>query len=106
MRSFFGKIVGKSLVRLVGGSFQGLCEFKGLLAKEPITEAMLFPFGEVLFIDGAGVEFGREESFDLGKLVEPRENGFALFVVLDAAVELVTDGVREAADFSIVSGGE
>jgi len=57
-------------------------------------------------VDGAGVEFGREESFDLGKLVEPRENGFALFVVLEAAVELVTDGVREAADFSIGSRGE
>jgi hypothetical protein len=77
-----------------------------LLAKEPITEAMLFPFGEVLFIDGAGVEFGREESFGPGKLVEPGKNGFGLLMTSEAGVELVTDGVREAADFSIGSRGE
>jgi len=57
-------------------------------------------------VDGAGVEFGREESFDLGKLVEPGKNGFGLLMTSKAGVELVADGVRGAADFAIGSGGE
>ena len=75
-------------------------ELGGVVLEEPIAEAALFPFGEVLFGDGAVVEVGGEDGFDFGEGVEPREEGFAILALFEALVELVLDGMRQTGDFS------
>jgi hypothetical protein len=42
-------------------------ELGGVVLEEPVAVAALFPFGEVLFGDGAAVEFGGEDGFDFGE---------------------------------------
>ena len=99
-REFFAEVFGK---RLRGGLriFEVVGEFKSLLANKPTAEAALFPFGEVLFVDGSGVEFGCEQGFDFEKIVKPRENGVGLLAVSEATVELITNGVWETGNFSV-----
>jgi hypothetical protein len=58
------------------------------------------PFGEVLAIDGMGIEFGGEKSFGFGEVVEPGEDGVGFLCTLEAAIELIADVVREPRDFS------
>jgi hypothetical protein len=40
------------------------------------------------------------DALDLGKLVEPVNEGDALVTVVETTVELVADGAREAGDFA------
>ena len=75
--------------------------FEGLLLGEPFPEAASSPLGEVLLVNGAGVELGSEEGFDLGKVVEPREDSFGLLIVAKAAVDFVAERVREAGNFAV-----
>src|SRR5712672_630148 len=63
-------------------------ELGGVVLEEPVAEAALFPFGEVLFGDGAAVEVGREDGFDFGEGVEPRKDGFVGLMVVETEVEL------------------
>src|ERR1051325_1105293 len=75
-------------------------EVESVLADLPIVEAAAFPFGQVLRTDGAGFEFLFKGGLDFGEGIEPMTDGFGPFVVLNAAVELLTDGMREASDFA------
>jgi hypothetical protein len=79
-------------------------EVGGVVLEEPVAEAALFPFGEVLFVDGAAVEFSGEDGFSFRQGVEPGEDGFVRLVVVKTEVELFADGVREASDFADTSG--
>jgi hypothetical protein len=93
-------------VRLVTSSATGIKELEelgGLILEKPVAEAAMFPFGEVLFGDGAVVEVGGEEGFDFGKGVEPRENRFLGLVIMETEVELFADGMRETRDFADTS---
>jgi hypothetical protein len=81
----------------------GQCE--GVAAGEPVRVAAVFPLGEVGGGDGLGGEIGGEDGADLREGVEPIEEGWAWFVVEEAAVELVADGEWEAGDFSGASHG-
>jgi len=78
-------------------------ELGGVVLEEPVAEAALFPFGEVLFGDGAAVEVGREDGFDFRKGVEPRKDGFVRLMVVETEVELFAEGVRETGDFADTS---
>lgn len=95
-------LFGGGGVRLVTSAATGdeLEELGGLVLEEPIAEAALFPFGEVLFGDGAVVEIDSEDGFDFGERVEPGEDRFGGEVVVEFEVELFADGVREASDFA------
>ena len=73
--------------------------------EQPVAVAALFPFGEVLFSDGAIVEVGSEDDFDFGERVEPGEDGFGGEAVVEFEVELLADGVRQATDFADMRSG-
>jgi hypothetical protein len=90
--------IGRGRPRYVGG--EKLEELGGVVLEEPVAVAALFPFGEVLFGDGAAVEFGGEDGFDFGERVEPGEDGFGGDTVVEFEVELFADGVGEAGDFA------
>jgi len=77
-----------------------LKEVGGVVLEEPVAEAALFPFGEVLFGDGAVVEVGGEDGFDFGERVEPGENGFGGEAIVEFEVELFAEVVREPTDFA------
>jgi len=102
---FIGEIGGEGGVGGVVFVFEVLDELEGVLADGPIAEAAFSPFGEVLFGDGAGIELGGEEGFDFGEAVEPGEDGFGGSVLVQSLIELVTDGAREASDFTGAGGG-
>jgi len=81
-----------------------LNEIQSVLADEPVAVAAMTPLGEVDFVEGAPVEADGERGLDFGDGVEPFENGVGLFAVVEAAIELLTDVVREAGDFSGAHG--
>jgi len=81
-----------------------LNEIESVLAYEPVAVAAMPPLGEVDFVEGAPVEVGGEHSLDFGDGVKPFEDGVGLFAVVEAAIELLTDVVREAGDFSGAHG--
>ena len=53
--------------------------------------------GEVGFVDG----LGGEDGLDIRQLVEPGEEVPGQFAVLEALVELLTDGQGEPGDFAV-----
>ena len=75
-------------------------EGEGVLAEEPVAVATEAPLGEVCGGDGAAVEVGGEEGLDFGEGIEPVEEGWGQFAVVEAVVELFADGVGEAGDFA------
>jgi len=78
-------------------------ELGGVILEEPIAEAALFPFGKVLFGDGAVVEVGGEDGIGFGERVEPRENDFVRLVIVETEVELFAELMRETGDFADTS---
>src|SRR5438552_17439832 len=91
---FVGEVAGEGLVAEIFFAVELLDEFEGVLADDPIAEAALFPFGEVLFGDRAGIELSDEEGFDFGEMIEPGQDRLGLVVVLETAVELIAEVVR------------
>jgi len=81
-----------------------LNEIESVLAYEPVAVAAMPPLGQVDFVEGAPVEAGGKHGLDFGDGVEPFEDGVGLFAVVEAAIELLTDVVREAGDFSGAHG--
>ena len=82
----------------VGGEFTGV--FEEFLGGEPVEEAAIVPFGEVLGADGdAGEVFG-EDGLDFGEGVKPFDEVHAGFTFVEAEVELVAEVMREAGDFA------
>jgi len=75
--------------------------FVDLLVALPIAESALAPIGEVLFIDGTGLEVPCEEFLYFREAIKPFEESGAGLGVLDAGVELVTDQAREPCDFAV-----
>ena len=69
-------------------------------AELPGGEAVGAPFGEVHLADGARAEFGNEDGLDGGQGVKPGQEGGGGFVVGEAAVEFVAEGLGEAGDFA------
>ena len=82
----------------VGGEFAGV--FEEFLGGEPVEEAAIVPFGEVLRADGDAVEVFGEDGLDFGEAVEPLDEVHAGFAVVEALVELVAEGAGEAGDFA------
>src|SRR6266566_8918814 len=81
-----------------------LNEIESVLAYEPVAVAAMPPLGEVDFVEGPPVEAGGKHGLDFGDGVEPFEDGVGLFAVVEAAIELLTDVVGEAGDFSGAHG--
>jgi hypothetical protein len=98
-------LYGSGGVRLVTSTAAGneLEELGGVVLEEPVAEAALFPFGEVLFGDGTAVEFSREDGFDFGEGVEPGQDRFVRLMVVKTEVELFAEVVRETGDFADAS---
>ena len=69
-------------------------------AELPGGEAVGAPFGEVHLADGARAEFGNEDGVDGGPGVKPGQEGGGGFVVSEAAIEFVAEGLGEAGDFA------
>ena len=90
--------VGAGELGGVGGEFAG--GFKEFLGGEPVEEAAVVPFGEVLRADGDAVEVFGEEGLDFGEAVQPLDEVHAGFAVVEALVELVAKLVGEAGDFA------
>ena len=63
----------------------------------------LLPLAEVGLVDGLGGEMGGEDGLDFRQLVEPGEEVLGQLAVLEAQIELPTDGQREAGDFAVAS---
>jgi hypothetical protein len=100
-------LVGVATFAFFEGGFlfgEAIVPFEALLDLEPILVAGVSPFGEVLVVDGFSLEEFGEDAFGFREFVEPGENGFAEFAVVEAAVELFADGGGEAGDFT-ESGG-
>ena len=81
-----------------------LNEIERVLADEPVAVAATSPLGQVDLVEGAPAEAGGEHGLDFGDGVEPIEDGVGLFAVVEAAIKLLTDVVREAGDFSGAHG--
>ena len=97
---FFGETDGERFVSEGVFIVEIVSELEQVVAILPVFEAALFPFGEILFGDGAAEEFLVKDGLDLGKRIEPKEEGLSGLVVFEAAIELVADGMREASDFA------
>ena len=82
----------------VGGEFAG--GFEKILGGEPVEEAAIVPFGEVLGANRDAGEMLGEEGLDFGEGVEPLNEFHAGFAVVEALVELVAELVRETGDFA------
>ena len=80
------------------GQFADLLE--DFLAGEPVEEAAVIPFGEVLGADGDAFEVLGEDGLDFGEGVKPLQEGHAGFAVVKALVELFAEGVGETGDFT------
>ena len=79
-------------------------EGAGLVLEEPVGNAAVAPGGEVGGIDGAGVKAGGEDGPDLGEAVKPGKDGGGGLAIVEAGVELLADGGREAGDFANAGG--
>lgn len=66
-----------------------------------LSTAALAPLGEVLFADRFAIKLGCEHDNHRWKRIEPCREGFALFAVLQAAVELFADHAGKPGDFSV-----
>jgi hypothetical protein len=97
---FIGEVMAGRLRREGVGGVEG-GEGESVLAHLPVAEAMLGPFVEVLFRDGFGTELRAEEGLDLGEGIEPGAEVVLGFAFVEAAVELVADGLGEASDFAV-----
>ena len=99
-----GELVGE---RGVGGGGE-LADFggkvSGLLAAEPLPEAVFAPDGQVLFADGFAFEFLVEDGLDRWEIVEPGGKVGAALPTFHAEVELFAKAGREPTDFSTVDG--
>ena len=62
-----------------------------------VETTALLPMGEIGFVDG----LGGEDRLDIRQLVEPGEEVLGQFAVLEALVELLTDGQGEPGDFAV-----
>ncbi len=98
-RGGFGLWTGFTL--RFGLRFEEGSEVEGVLAHLPGAEAELGPFMEVLPGDELAGEVVGEDGLDFGEGVEPGEESFAGFAVVEAAVELVADGFGEAGNFAV-----
>jgi len=78
-------------------------EGEGVLAGQPVSEAAVAPFGEILLGDGMAIELGIEDGLDARDGVEPIKDGLGWLTVAEASVELFTNVVREAGDFTDAS---
>jgi len=81
-----------------------LNEIESVLADEPVVVTAVAPVGQIDLVERAPVEVGGEDGLDFRDGVEPIEDGVGLFAVAEAAIELLTDVVREAGDFSGAHG--
>ena len=82
----------------VGGEFAGV--FEEFLGGEPVEEAAVIPFGEILGADGDAVEMLGEDGLDFGETIQPFDEFHAGFAVVETLVELVAKVVGEAGDFA------
>jgi hypothetical protein len=78
---------------------------KEVLAGLPLGEAALSPLGKVLGNDGVSLKEVAEDLLDFRERVEPLDEGNALDVAFEAAVELLPDVIGEAGDFSVSGHG-
>jgi hypothetical protein len=83
----------------IGEVFGG--EGEGVLAILPKAEAVLGPLVEVLFGNGDASEVGSDMGLDFGERIEPGKDAVVALGVLEAAVELFTDGFGEVSDFAV-----
>ncbi|SPE54192.1 hypothetical protein SBV1_1750022 [Verrucomicrobia bacterium] len=74
--------------------------FEDGLLDEPVPVRTFAVLGEVLFEDGLAFEIGGHEGLDLRQGVEPLDEALTWFGVAEALIELFSDFVGEAGDFS------
>ena len=84
---------------MYGGQFAGLGE--ELLAGEPLLEAAVAPTGEIHFADGLTAELSVQDGPDFRKGIEPIEDFRSGTGIVEAVVDLLTDGVRQQGDFTV-----
>jgi hypothetical protein len=101
-----GVVLAGDLLEAGGFLADGAEPGAGLLVAEPVGIAALFPVAEVGFVDGAAAEVGGEDGLDFGEGVEPGDEGRGRLAVVEAGVELVTEGLREAGDFAGAGHGD
>jgi len=82
----------------IGGQRSGLLE--KLLAGLRFDEAALAPFVEVLFGDGLAGEVAGQDGLDVGRGIEPLEEGGAVLVGGEALIEFDAEGGGQAGDFT------
>ncbi|HEY2082089.1 MAG TPA: hypothetical protein VGI88_04845 [Verrucomicrobiae bacterium] len=71
-----------------------------ILMTQPILVAAVPPFGEILAVDGRGVEKFGEDFLDGGQLVEPSGEFGAHGAVEETLIEFFADVVGQARDFT------
>jgi hypothetical protein len=74
--------------------------FEQIEACLPFEESTVAPFMEVLFADGLTGKVAGQHGLDIGCGIEPIEEGAAVLVMGEAAVEFVAQGARQTGDFS------
>jgi len=82
----------------IGGQRGGLRE--EFLAGLRFDEAAIAPFIEILFGDGLAGKVAGQDGLDVGRGIEPMEEGGAVLVGGETAVEFSAEAARQAGDFS------
>ena len=82
-----------------GGQFTGLLE--EFLTGLGFDEAAVAPFIEVLFGDGFAAKVAGQDGLDLGRGIEPSEDGGGVFVRGETLVEFRAESERQAGDFTL-----
>src|SRR5882672_293534 len=72
---------------------QALDDCEDVLTGGPVAVAAVLPFGEIAGDDGPALEVETQNGLDFGKSVDPGEDGFGGFAVLEAVVEVFADGM-------------
>ena len=91
---FFVEGIGESGVAERMSVSEVIDDSESVLANEPIAVTAVLPFGEIAGSDGPAFEVMLEDRLNFSEGVEPFKNGLALFAVLDAMVELLSDLMR------------
>jgi hypothetical protein len=80
---------------------QGLVhQLRRLSFGDPIAEAALAPFRQVLLGEGAASEFALQGRFDLREIIQPVHQAPARFAVEQSLVQFVADLAGQAGDFT------
>jgi hypothetical protein len=94
-----GQLAAARLAQFGGVSAETADSFQRLLLRLPIPITAELPIRHIHITDGLALELHRQYRNDIWQPIEPFGDLFAFPAILQAAVDLLADGVRQPCDF-------